>query len=689
MLDLTLDVIAVEGRPREYTFAFSFKNEGSELIVSDIAMKYIPGDIYSEKDSREYFYVEKSRSVVPMYVKGKSILVSVDSLRDKLGITEKIIEERAKDCDDDYALATKRAIREHASIALDVVRGYNDRKGGEYELRGGLGDDIITASEDIRRLKGLRVLLRDRSLPEVWRASRVILLAKIAMARMISQRQEEFCHFRLGDRLNLILDPRVSLPDTEIPELIVEDMRPFKDEDGVIRDGIDKVAHLARKIFSGEKMCSLHYKRWTPYLRTNSKEFEILWGLRKEETITPTYAICESEDFTKTRLIMPFLEGDLSMVIDETRHLERLPFKATLKIYEDMLRALKGLKLVHDRGYLHRDFKPGNIIGGRLGDFGFSCLAADRKAKKRFRGTMSYCSPHVARLSVCDVSDEEIDAIGEKDDIFSVGVSFYDACHGGKLTPPIQKIKENSRACAEVGGPSEYILNTMGESLFTGMGMILRVEGEGRSADGVPVLRDRSSFLMGGNEYNILWKKPLNEKSPDFLSWKCTRIDRQERPDVKWCIEFVRARIADVKGTLARRKMRRREGPILFSSQYPCALKVTLSEKRWIEKRGIVCVASYDEGISYLKRRVDGEIGGDVVIWRSGFLTVSFIYLDVLSKTIEAEPFVVKIDNEKQSTFRKAINFFIDENPCRVLGFSLVASRFPAIAAAAVAKPRK
>jgi serine/threonine protein kinase len=86
-----------------------------------------------------------------------------------------------------------------------------------------------------------------------------------------------------------------------------------------------------------------------------------------------------------------------------------------------------GLAKAHEKGILHRDIKPGNVLIGddgqaKLADFGLATLAGQTKITKTGTtvGTVTYMSPEQASGS----------AVDQRSDVFSLGVVLYELVTG-------------------------------------------------------------------------------------------------------------------------------------------------------------------------------------------------------------------------------------------------------------------
>src|SRR5207248_2172837 len=95
-------------------------------------------------------------------------------------------------------------------------------------------------------------------------------------------------------------------------------------------------------------------------------------------------------------------------------------------------RVADALHHAHERGLVHRDIKPGNILLDEEGkpyvtDFGLALSQEDFASGPTFAGTPIYMSPEQAR--------SEGHRVDRRTDVFSLGVVFYELLTG---RPPFQ-----------------------------------------------------------------------------------------------------------------------------------------------------------------------------------------------------------------------------------------------------------
>ena len=130
------------------------------------------------------------------------------------------------------------------------------------------------------------------------------------------------------------------------------------------------------------------------------------------------------EDEGQTFFVMEFVDGEsLSSVLKREHQLK--PEQAAKVIYQTAL----GLATAHDRGVIHRDIKPGNIMidargNVKIADFGIALSSADISKKLtstgEFVGTPGYLSPEVCLGKVVD----------QRSDIFSLGIVLFEMLAG-------------------------------------------------------------------------------------------------------------------------------------------------------------------------------------------------------------------------------------------------------------------
>lgn len=119
-------------------------------------------------------------------------------------------------------------------------------------------------------------------------------------------------------------------------------------------------------------------------------------------------------------LLMPFLEGPTLANMIRNAPRGRLSVDNSLRIATHIGAALMH---VHDRGYLHMDVKPSNVIIARGGtpvlfDFGTARSIGERPDE--IVGTDAYLAPEEAQLK----------DVGPGADVFSLGVTIFDMLTG-------------------------------------------------------------------------------------------------------------------------------------------------------------------------------------------------------------------------------------------------------------------
>jgi len=143
----------------------------------------------------------------------------------------------------------------------------------------------------------------------------------------------------------------------------------------------------------------------------------------RSEYIVQVYALTDYEDCPA--IVMEFVEGTSlkQLISDGSTH--------TFKYAQTVaLHALRGLVAAHERGIVHRDIKPGNILCTnnnifKITDFGLASLATvpSITSQGMVLGTPAYMSPEQIR-------HEDID---QRSDLFSLGATLIEVLTGERI----------------------------------------------------------------------------------------------------------------------------------------------------------------------------------------------------------------------------------------------------------------
>ena len=132
------------------------------------------------------------------------------------------------------------------------------------------------------------------------------------------------------------------------------------------------------------------------------------------------------EEDGQTYFVMEFVDGEsLGSLLKREGKLK--PEQAAKIIYQ----TAQGLETAHDKGVIHRDIKPGNLMltrrgGVKIADFGIALKTQDFSKKLtstgEFVGTPGYISPEVCLSRPVD----------QRSDIFSLGIVLFE-CLAGRM----------------------------------------------------------------------------------------------------------------------------------------------------------------------------------------------------------------------------------------------------------------
>lgn len=122
------------------------------------------------------------------------------------------------------------------------------------------------------------------------------------------------------------------------------------------------------------------------------------------------------EDLDLSYLAMEFLEGE-----DLEQYTKKVDFLSVKQCIDIVIQVCDALNYAHDKGVVHRDIKPGNIMVLKNGqvkvtDFGIARVTASSKTRTgEIKGTPLFMSPE-------QFSSSKVDG---RSDIFSLGIVFY------------------------------------------------------------------------------------------------------------------------------------------------------------------------------------------------------------------------------------------------------------------------
>lgn len=207
------------------------------------------------------------------------------------------------------------------------------------------------------------------------------------------------------------------------------------------------------------KMMNIRFLEDMAFVRQFRKE-GISQARLKHPNIVDVHALRESK--LGMFIVMEYIPGQT--LAAQIRESGSIPWQQALLLFDNIL---KGIEHAHEKGVIHRDIKPGNIMlsndgSVKVSDFGIARMNHDpRITNTGFSGgTLAYSSPEqLKNLKLAD----------ERSDVYSLGITFYEALTGtlpfkeglsaheiqqeifsGKFLSPRRKIPELPKALARV-----------------------------------------------------------------------------------------------------------------------------------------------------------------------------------------------------------------------------------------------
>lgn len=157
-----------------------------------------------------------------------------------------------------------------------------------------------------------------------------------------------------------------------------------------------------------------------------------------------------------------------------------------------MIKVCHGLDFAHQRGVIHRDVKPSNILIGihgeiKIADFGLACFAELSPSESSTVGTPSYMPPE-------QVEGKPATA---QSDLFSVGVILYQLLCGHKPFDAQGSLEMRRKILHDPPTPLEQRNAELPKALYSIVARALAKEPQDRYPSGFELARDLENVIKG------------------------------------------------------------------------------------------------------------------------------------------------------------------------------------------------
>lgn len=212
----------------------------------------------------------------------------------------------------------------------------------------------------------------------------------------------------MRERLNIKMSN-----ESKFPLVIKTDEKIYKLE-GKIGSGGFGTCFFARERISREIVVCKLVKKNTPYAESEIRIHKTM----EHQHVLQFRGSHEEGDWT-CLLLSPCVNGSLFDLLLERKNL------SIEEVRYFTYQILCGLKYINERGIIHRDIKPKNILvdermQSKIADFGLAIKIDDCQQRKRVCGTTNYLPPEVVK------------GIGlhNKSDVWALGVTSYNLMFG-------------------------------------------------------------------------------------------------------------------------------------------------------------------------------------------------------------------------------------------------------------------